>query len=663
MLNTDDTPNVANAGPPHADDPRFDRSEYHGGLSDAHIDMLVGSKISYAVANRRGYQEVSQASQLAHHGYGPTQRTPLLRNGLLIPLWGVTDPKSPVGWQYRPDQPRMAGNGKPIKYETPRGMGLRLDVHPLMRRHLRDATRPLIITEGVRKADAATTAGWVAIALLGVWAWRGSTKDRRGVVALADWDSVAFKTAGGTHRDVLVVFDNDVMLNPNVHDALVRLGAFLAGRGARVGYVYLPANEDGSKVGLDDYLAAGNEINTLWNLVRSEPLSAPGTPVERPEPSALDRLGPQDGATLLSEVEALLGRYVAFPSEHARIATTLWVAHAHLLDVFESTPRLAALSPEPASGKTRLLEVLALLVPRPIESVNCTPAALFRLVANESTRPTVLFDEIDSVFGPKAKPAEELRGLINAGHRRGASAYRCVGEGTAQEVRAFPAFAAMALAGLGTLPDTVLTRSIVLPMRPRKQTEPVDGFRLRDVEPCGHALRDRLEAWAQWYEQHAREQLRGYRPVMPDGVTDRAADVWEPLLVVADLARGQWPERARDACKAMVKSAAADRAAASAGVRLLRDLHPITEEARKAGRAALFTTELLDALNKDQESPWRTWRNGWLLDAVGLANLLRPYRIESKSIRYGDDNAKGYDLGPLEEAWALYVPATKGDDE
>ncbi len=115
------------------------------------------------------------------------------------------------------------------------------------------------------------------------------------------------------------------------------------------------------------------------------------------------------GADLLDRVEQYLGRFVAYPSEAARVAAVLWAAHAHLIESCESTPRLLHASPEPGSGKTRGLEALGELVPRPMHAVNATPAALFRAITNDEGRPTILFDEIDTVFGPKAKENEEVR--------------------------------------------------------------------------------------------------------------------------------------------------------------------------------------------------------------------------------------------------------------
>jgi hypothetical protein len=134
------------------------------------------------------------------------------------------------------------------------------------------------------------------------------------------------------------------------------------------------------------------------------------------------------GERMLDAVYNFLCRFVSYPSEHAQVAHALWIVHTHLMDRWESTPRLAFLSPEPASGKTRALEASELLAPNPVMAVNVSPAYLFRKVGSEEGV-TILFDEIDTIFGPKAKDNEEIRGLLNAGHRRGAVAGRCVVHG------------------------------------------------------------------------------------------------------------------------------------------------------------------------------------------------------------------------------------------
>ena len=173
-----------------------------------------------------------------------------------------------------------------------------------------------------------------------------------------------------------------------------------------------------------------------------------------------------DVVALLDDLYGFIGRFVSYPSEHARVAHALWIIHAHLMAAWESTPRIAFLSPEPGSGETRGLEITETLVPRPVEAVNATPAYLFRRVSDPEGLPTILFDEIDTLFGPRAKENEEVRGILNAGHRRGAMAGRCVVRGkTIKKTEELSAYCAVALAGLGNLPDAVLSRSIVIRMR------------------------------------------------------------------------------------------------------------------------------------------------------------------------------------------------------
>src|SRR5215218_7694283 len=219
----------------------------------------------------------------------------------------------------------------------------------------------------------------------------------------------------------------------------------------------------------------------------------------------------------LDEVEGFLRRFVAYPSEATRIAHTLWIAHTHFMDCWESTPRIAFLSPEPGSGKSRALEVTEPLAPRPVHAVNTTPAYLFRKVGDQAGLPTILYDEIDTVFGPKAKDNEEIRGLLNAGHRRGAVAGRCVFRGKTVETEEIPAYCAVALAGLGGLPDTILSRAVVVRMRRRAPGERVEAYRRRVHAPEGHLIRERLAAWARSVEASVTDAW----PEMPEGIEDR----------------------------------------------------------------------------------------------------------------------------------------------
>ena len=324
-----------------------------------------------------------------------------------------------------------------------------------------------------------------------------------------------------------------------------------------------PERHDGSDV--SDFIANDTAGVRLAKEVKEAPLWGPSGPTTSAAVAA-------DGAELLADVHAFLGRFVAYPSDHAHVAHTLWIAHAHAMEAWDSTPRIAFLSPEPGSGKTRALEVSEILVPNPVEAVNVTPAYLFRKVGAEEGPPTILYDEIDTVFGPKAKDNEEIRGLLNAGHRRGAVAGRCVVRGKTVETEEIPAYCAVALAGLGWLPDTLMSRSIVIRMRRRAPTETIEPYRRRDEIDEGHELRGRLAGWA----AAKGKILYAARPAMPPGIEDRNADVWEALFAVADAAGGDWPKKAREAAVALI--AAGREQEPSLGIRLLADLRTVFGE-------------------------------------------------------------------------------------
>jgi hypothetical protein len=314
-----------------------------------------------------------------------------------------------------------------------------------------------------------------------------------------------------------------------------------------------------------------------------------------------------------------------------------------MMDRWESTPRLAFLSPEPGSGKSRALEATEPLVPRPVNTVNVSPAYLFRKVASDEGSPTVLFDEIDTVFGPKAKDNEEVRGWLNAGHRRGAMAGRCVVRGKTVETEELPAYCAVAVAGLGWLPDTIMTRSIVIRMRRRHGGETVEPFRLRLVAKDAEQLRDSLAAWA------AAQPKEINWPELPDCIQDRDADVWEALIAIADLAGGDWPERVRQAAVTLVTSA--KESEPSLGVRLLSDLRNIFGESEQ-----LATVTILEKLVALDESIWADLK-GKSLDSRGLAVRLKQYGVNSKVLRFGPKLARGYSAADLHEPWLRYVPS------
>ena len=347
----------------------------------------------------------------------------------------------------------------------------------------------------------------------------------------------------------------------------------------------------------------------------------------------------------LDNVYEFLGRFIAYPSDHARVAHALWIVHTHLMDRWDSTPRLAFLSPEKGSGKTRALELTETMVPRPVEAINATAAYLFRKISDPEGLPTILFDEIDTVFGPRAREHEELRGVLNAGHRPGAVAGRCVIRGKTVETEELPAYCAVAMAGLGNLPDTILSRCVVVRMRKRSPTEKVSPYRRKVHGPIGHQIRDSIESWAGMIGGNLNTN-----PIMPAGIEDRNADVWEALIAVAHAAGGDWPERASVSAVSLV-SASADDGGGSLGVRLLTDLREVFGDAKE-----MFTEAVLAHLLSLVEAPWSDLR-GKPLDPHRMAKLLKPYGVKPDQLRVGGDVRKGYRRADLEDAWLRYLPA------
>jgi len=183
--------------------------------------LFEESGIGPRVVVKRGYRTVTSKAELERLGFGRSQRNV---PALLMPIY------SPVGekvlYQSRPDEPRIGKRGKPIKYETPSGASMALDVHPFCRESLADPSVPLFVTEGIKKGDALVSRGLCAVALIGVWNWRG-TNEYGGKMALPEWESVALNG-----RRVYIVFDSDVMEKREVYAALCRLKNFLESRGA-----------------------------------------------------------------------------------------------------------------------------------------------------------------------------------------------------------------------------------------------------------------------------------------------------------------------------------------------------------------------------------------------------------------------------------------------
>ncbi len=351
-----------------------------------------------------------------------------------------------------------------------------------------------------------------------------------------------------------------------------------------------------------------------------------------------------DLAVTLDEAAAFIGRFVVL-SDAQRTAATLWAAHSHALDAAEATPYLNVHSAEPESGKTRLLEVLELVVARPWLTGRVTAAVLPRRIEKE--QPTLLLDESDAAFGGDREYAETLRGVLNAGYRRGGSVSVCVGQGANISYATLSSFCPKAIAGLGRLPDTVASRAIPVRLKRRAPSEQIERFRRRDALEAAEPIAVNLAMLA---EQHI-DLLSYARPLIPEGLGDRAADVWEPLLAIAELAGDAWTERARTAAVELATGQEAEDR--SAGVRLLADTRAVFET---VGDDRLSSAALVSRLNELPEAPWAEWSKGRGLTQNALAKLLRGYEIRSRTVRFSDETtARGYRLEQFADAFARYL--------
>jgi hypothetical protein len=355
----------------------------------------------------------------------------------------------------------------------------------------------------------------------------------------------------------------------------------------------------------------------------------------------------EDGAILLDEVMLYVRRFVVLSNEQL-IAIALWVGHTHAMEAADATPYLNITSAEKRSGKTRLLEVLDLLVARPWRTGRTSAAALVRKI--DDAQATLLLDESDAAFKGDREYGEALRGILNDGHRRGGCATLCTGKGADIKTRDFKVFGPKAIAGIGNaLPDTVCDRSIRIELKRQAAEERAERFHRRKVEADAVALRGRIEAWS---GSHV-EDFRRCDPAVIEEISDRAFDGWEPLLAIAEIAGSEWSTKAQEA--AIKLSGGAPVEDDSAGVQALAD----ARRAFKDGEAdRLYTEYLIEKLCGFTESPWAMWHHGKPLSPRGLAKLLRPYGIRSKQIWEDGVNKHGYLEEDFADAWRRYLETT-----
>ncbi|MGH7014154.1 MAG: DUF3631 domain-containing protein [Stellaceae bacterium] len=362
---------------------------------------------------------------------------------------------------------------------------------------------------------------------------------------------------------------------------------------------------------------------------------AQGRAIELPEPEPWPEA--VNGAALLTEIAAAVRRFMVMENGAHEIVA-LWVLHAHALDAFQISPRLAITSPRPSCGKTTLLDILKCLVPRPLLTANVTVAAVFRTV--EIASPVLLADEADTWL----RENDELRGILNSGHRRGGNIIRVVGEDF--EARQFSVWGACAIAMIGRLPGTLADRSLSISLKRKRPDEVVEQFRFDRTKE----LDDLASKAARWAADNVK-RLAGMDPAVPTNLDNRGADNWRPALAIADAAGDTWPKLAREIAAATVDADQAKRAS------LLADIRDIFA-ARNLEQ--IKSADLVEVLVAIEGSDWAEYgRAGKPITKNQLAKVLARDGISPGTIRLGSgprDTAKGYGLAQFADAFARYLP-------
>jgi hypothetical protein len=248
--------------------------------------------------------------------------------------------------------------------------------------------------------------------------------------------------------------------------------------------------------------------------------------------------------------------------------------------------------------------------------------------------------------------------VLNTGYRHGATIPRNVGEGSNMTVKDFKTFCPKAFAGIGSLPDTLADRSVPIHLERRAPSQTVERFRERRERQRTEGLRERLH----WLANANFDALDQAEPALPDALSDRQQDVWEPLLAIADLAGGGWDGRARAAAIGLHEAQSDE----SDSIHLLEATREVFN-----GELKIPSRDLIRGLVDREDGPWAIWWGKDVADAdahpekadaifkrlgAKLAKELKPFpRLRPKTVRIGDAVFKGYHREFFEEVWDRYL--------
>lgn len=351
----------------------------------------------------------------------------------------------------------------------------------------------------------------------------------------------------------------------------------------------------------------------------------------------------------LDRIDHFIRRFLILPNESDYTIVSLWIAHTYFTHKIKTTPRLAIISPEYGCGKSRVLEVLESLTFKGEKLDHHTRSYLMRtvdLIREEFSRsPTLLIDEIDSVFRKNSEEGEATRAFANTGYR--ATGFYGITEGDSKKTPTkFKTFAPMALAGKGeVLPESVMTRAVIIRLQRRMGNEYIEDFLTDLVAFEAEELREELLGWSDYCAQ----EISTLNPELP--VRDRDREVWLPLFIVAHLADEAWIKRAEIAL-ANIQEAKSDNTLPRER-QLLSDIWKIFQAQE---REKIKSSAIILGLIEMHDSEWDTYNFGKPINERALAKKLRTYGIKPAQIRFENgQGAKGYYRSEVESAVKRYL--------
>jgi Protein of unknown function (DUF3631) len=321
---------------------------------------------------------------------------------------------------------------------------------------------------------------------------------------------------------------------------------------------------------------------------------------------------------ILDQVCGAFARHIDAKPHHIT-GTALWALHTHIYRRYNKSPRLTIISPVHNCGKSSVLNILNSMVWNPEKLVDPTVASTFRLAGDH----TLLLDEVDNLSIIKS-----MRAILNNGHEVGGFVPRAGKDG---KVITYPVYGPLALASIGRLPVTLMSRSLIIPMH-------------RSI-----AQREIFNPRAAFYSEEIARWAEGVNldpnPTLPPQIKGRDADKWRPLIAI-----GNAVDRSMIAYETMSEFYK-EKSVPDIKESLLRDIHEVFNDAQ----TNILTTEMvLDRLHKLEysEVDWSEHQ----LTKTKVARMLGEFQIENRVHRYeGGPTTRCWFAVDFEEMWERYA--------